>query len=154
MKSYAQLKEFAKNVKFPSHGLILRKAKDNNEQVVKGIRTWKGLKEKFNLLHAAYGEVYAETDMRAMHNSTRMKVIQKAVTKLIKIIKTPCPKCSMPGFSIKKAIPGLPCSQCGLPTRSTLKYVYECQSCQFSNEEMFPNKKKYEEPTFCDFCNP
>jgi hypothetical protein len=154
LMDYAHLVEFANTALFPSHGLILRKAKEEKVGVVKGIGSWHTLQETYWNIFRLYGQVYVETDMRAMYNPTRMKVIEMAVSKLINIVKNPCPICSMPGFTIVNALPGLPCSQCQRPTRSTLKYIYACKSCAFSREALYPHKKRQEDPTYCDFCNP
>jgi len=51
-------------------------------------------------------------------------------------------------------VKGLPCGQCGFPTKSTLSYVYSCKKCDFEKEEKYPNQKKHEDPMYCDFCNP
>ena len=154
INSYKELEEFSKLIKFPSHGLILRKSKDFNEDIFKGITNKKDLKKAYETLMYKYGSVYAETDMRALYNPTRMKVIKTAVKKLITKIKTQCPKCNAPGFSITGAKPGLTCSRCGAPTRSTLLTIHSCQSCSFTKEKMYPHGRSFEDPMYCDFCNP
>ena len=98
--------------------------------------------------------VYAETDMRALYNPSRMKIIEAATQKLITKIKSLCPQCSIPGFGITDAKRGLECSLCGSATNSTLSYIYICQHCQYTNEEMYPHKKTTEDPRYCDYCNP
>jgi len=92
--------------------------------------------------------------MRAMYNPTRMKVIAKAVEKLIEKIKTLCPRCSCPGFGIVDAVKGLPCDCCGYPTKSALYHVYSCQKCSHDEPRYFPKGEKTEDPTYCDRCNP
>jgi Zn finger protein HypA/HybF involved in hydrogenase expression len=154
IQSQKELIAFAKDVGFPEHGLILRKSKNENTEIYKGITDIENLKKSFQQLHAKYNSVYAETDMRAMYNPTRMDVIKKATEKLTQKIKSTCPQCQMPGFGITDAKKGLECSLCGSPTNSTLSYIYVCQHCQFTKEEMFPNKKTTEDPMYCDQCNP
>lgn len=154
IKSYKELQAFAKSTLFPSHGLILRKSKDYKENIFKGITTAKDLKNAYNILMDKYGSVYVETDMRALYNPTRMKVIEKAVQKLITKIKTHCPKCDMPGFSITEAKEGLLCENCELPTRSTLLHILNCPSCGYAEEKMYPHGKFSEDPMYCDICNP
>jgi hypothetical protein len=154
INSFKELEDFAKSVKFPSHGLILRKSKDFNEDVYKGITTIRDLLTVYKTLMSKYGSVYAETDMRALYNPTRMKVIKTAVKKLITKIKTQCPKCNAPGFSITGAKPGLVCRNCGAPTRSTLLTILSCQSCSFTKEKMYPHGRFFEDPMYCDSCNP
>ena len=154
IKSYKELQEFAKAALFPSHGLILRKSKDFKEDIYKGITQSKDLEKAYTVLMDKYGSVYAETDMRALYNPTRMEVIENAVQKLVTKIKTLCPKCNAPGFSITEAKPGLKCESCGAPTRSTLLHILSCQSCGFTEEKMYPRGKFYEDPMYCDICNP
>jgi hypothetical protein len=154
VKSQKELLEFTQESGFPKHGLILRKSKDENTDIYKGIIDFETLKKTFELLYSAYDSVYVETDMRAMYNPSRMRVIEKATQKLAQKIKSTCPQCQMPGFGITDAKKGLECSLCGLPTNSTLSYIYICQHCKFSKEEMYPNKKTTEDPTYCDYCNP
>ena len=149
-----ELLAFADQVHFPSHGLILRKSKNENTDIHKGIILIENLIETFELLNTKYSSVYAETDMRAMYNPTRMSVIEKATQKLAQKIKSTCPNCAMPGFGITDAKKGLICSLCGSPTNSTLSYLYVCEHCQFTKEEMYPHQKTTEDPTYCDNCNP
>ena len=154
IQSQKELMAFAKDSGFPKHGLILRKSKNENTDIQKGITDVKILKKSFEQLYAKYNYVYAETDMRAMHNPTRMNVIEQATQKLVQKIKSTCPECQIPGFGITDAKNGLVCSLCGSPTNSTLSYIYVCQHCKFTKEEMYPNKKTTEDPTYCDYCNP
>jgi len=149
-----ELLEFATQAGFPKHGLILRKSKDENTDIHKGITDVEILKKTFERLHSKYKSVYAETDMRAMYNPTRMNVIKNATHKLVAKIISICPQCQMPGFGIVDAKKGLQCSLCGLPTNSTLSYLYVCQHCTFTKEQMYPNKKTTEDPAYCDYCNP
>ena len=149
-----ELLEFADKVKFPSHGLILRKSKGEDIDIQKGISDMDELEKVFTNLISKYGSVYVETDMRAMHNPSRMKVIEKATEKLVEKIKSICPNCQMPGFGITDAKKGLKCSLCGLPTNSVLSYFYECRHCHFKKEEKYPHQKTTEDPGYCDYCNP
>ncbi len=149
-----QLQAFATAVKFPSHGVILRKAIDDFSDMLKGITDWETLNNAFKYYISSYGMVYAETDMRALFNPTRMKVIENATKILVEKINSRCPNCGTPGFGITHAKRGLPCKLCGSSTRSTLSYLYSCLKCTFSKEEMFPNNKITEDPMYCDNCNP
>lgn len=154
IQTQKELFEFAEQVGFPAHGLILRKSKDENTDIHKGITENENLKKSFNYFFSKYHSVYAETDMRAMYNPTRMIVIEQATQKLVQKIKSTCPQCQTPGFGITDAKKGLECSLCGSPTNSILSYIYVCQQCKFTKEEMYPNKKTSEAPTYCDYCNP
>lgn len=154
IKTVMELQEFADNSKFPSHGLIIRKANSDFSDIVKGITNIEQLKNTFNYFISNYGRAFVETDMRAMYNPTRMNVIEKASTQLAKKINSLCPSCNIPGFGITDSKKGLPCDLCNFPTRSTLSYLYTCQKCNHIEEEQFPNGKKKEDPMYCDICNP
>lgn len=149
-----ELLAFSKNVNFPSHGIILKPAEKNYSKIYKGIVSEEVLLATYHDLKCEYGSVYAETDMRALFNPTRMKVIEIATKKLIQKIKKRCPNCKTPGFDSVAANQGLPCKQCSLPTRSTLSYVYQCKKCDFKEEQFFPRGIQNEDPTYCDHCNP
>jgi len=152
--SEEELIAFANQVQFPSHALILRNAKASNEHIIKGITDWTTLKASYHQLITAYGSVYAETDMRAMFNPMRMKVIETATQELIEKIQSLCPQCHTPGFSITDSIKGLPCDWCGSPTKSVLAYVYTCQHCGHQLNKTYPHDKRTEDPMYCDVCNP
>jgi hypothetical protein len=154
LKSENELLDFAQSIGFPAHGLILRQSKDDFSEIHKGITDPEILKTTFENLCSNHHSVYVETDMRAMLNPTRMEVIKKAAEKLVEKIKSACPVCQMPGFVISQAKRGLECSLCGSPTNSTRSYLYQCQHCNFTKEEMYPNKKTAEDPMYCDYCNP
>jgi hypothetical protein len=154
IKTEKALKTFAHKVGFPSHGLIIRKAKDDVTEIVKGITNTKELNNTFKHFISTYGTAFVETDMRAMYNPTRMKVIEKATKKLADKLNSFCPNCNTPGFGFTDAKAGLPCMLCNFPTHSTLSYIYSCQKCAYTNEKKYPNGKHYEDPMFCDICNP
>lgn len=149
-----QLIRFAERVQFPSHALILCKAKTAKTEIIKGITDWDHLKNSFCRIVERHGSAYVETDMRAMYNPTRMKVIERAAQKLVEKITSCCPKCQTPGFDVTEAKSGLPCSWCSLPTHSTLSYLYRCNKCSFTEEKLFPHGRTREDPRYCDMCNP
>ncbi|MCU0374127.1 MAG: hypothetical protein MUF24_02365 [Chitinophagaceae bacterium] len=145
---------FAEKTGFPEHALILRPNRSVNNPLIKGITTYELLTQTFDRLFETYGEVYAETDMRAMHNPTRQQVIAAATQKLIAKAKSACPQCGMPGYDVAAVKPGLPCSWCGLPTRSTLSWQYRCSHCGHQHTLLYPHGKTAEDPMYCDGCNP
>ncbi len=154
INSKHELIDFANRIGFPSHGIILKKAKDNYSDIIKENSSIDELIENYNFIKNADNLAYAETDMRAMYNPTRMKVIAKATERLVIKIKSLCPKCNTPGFGVVETVKGLPCEMCGLPTRSTLKHIYRCQKCNYQIAKEFPFDKRVESPQFCDYCNP
>jgi hypothetical protein len=149
-----ELIDFAEKVLFPSHGIIVRNKKDSVEAIIKDILDWQTLKTSFNEILNKFGSVYVETDMRAMNNPSRMRVISKTLEQLIEIINSKCPKCDYPGFDIHERIIGLPCSLCNFPTNSVLANIYKCKNCQFIHEKKYPKDKFTEDPRYCNFCNP
>lgn len=154
VSSEEELKMFATKANFPSHALILRKSIDDYGMIKKGITTWPDLLNAYHEIKSLNNKAYIETDMRAMHNPMRMKVIQKVAEKLVKKINSFCPKCEKPGFGITDVKPGLPCELCDFSTNSILSYIYQCQNCSHQIEEKYPNGKKTESPQYCDVCNP
>lgn len=154
IKTAAELMDFAISVGFPSHGLIMRKSKADNKNLIKGITDETQLKQAFHDIYDGLKPIYVETDMRAMYNPTRMKIIEAATVKLIDKINSFCPQCSTPGFGIMDAKRGLICKLCGSPTNSILSYIYVCQHCQYRKEEMYPHKITAEDPMYCSYCNP
>jgi len=158
VESESQLLTFIEKSKFPSHALFLRPAKNDFSLVYNteslGIKEPLEVVSIYRKLMQTHGKVYVETDMRAMHNPSRMKVIGEALAKLIDKIKSECPECGTPGFSITEVIKGLPCEWCGSPTKSPLSVIYSCGKCAFKKEELYPQNKQVEDPMYCDNCNP
>lgn len=154
IKSVDELLAFAGKIGFPSHGIILKKAKENFTGIIKESRTIDELIINYEILKNTDGSAYAETDMRAMYNPSRMRTIAKATEKLVQKIKSLCPECGTPGLGVVETENGLPCSMCSVPTRSTLKHIYRCQKCTFQMDKKYPFDKQVEDPQYCDFCNP
>lgn len=148
------LKAFAKQAGFPEHGLIIRSGEDNYDYQIKGIHEDSILMLEFEKIQQRYGKIYAETDMRAMHNPKRMEVIEKAANKLVEKILSVCPICGIPGFDATDFKAGLPCEECDYPTQSILSEIYICQHCHYKTEKIFPKGKTKEDPQYCDQCNP
>jgi len=154
VKNCAGLLSFAARHRFPSHGLILKGYDHDRLLCFKGITDESALLKHFDMLSERCPQVMVETDMRACYNPTRMQVIAQAAQKLAGKALSPCPSCNMPGFGATKAIPGLPCAQCGMPTRSTRAHVMQCRPCGHEQEVLYPHGNQFEEPLYCDFCNP
>jgi regulator of sigma D len=154
VRTEQELVDFASRVQFPSHKLIIRKSKEECQDTIKGISDWGQLLTAFRQQIVNYENVWVETDMRAMNNPTRLKVIEIAAKDLVNKINSRCPHCNMPGFGITKTIKGLPCSLCKTPTKSTLSQVYTCLHCAYTKEKKYPEEKTMEEPQYCDLCNP
>ena len=154
IENLRDLEDFANAVRFPSHALILKDKETKFTRVIKGITAPDDLLKHAVKMLDRFGTFYAETDMRAMYNPTRMRVIGKAAEKLAKVLQSECPQCATPGFSVREAKTGLPCSLCHLPTKSIKVHIFGCQKCGHSQEQLHPHGKRYELPEFCDYCNP
>ena len=156
--NYEEALAFAEKIGFPQHGLVVKypTLTDEIKIVAKGIISIETLKSVIaeSLKFSSDGKAHLETDMRAMYNPTRMKVIEKATINLLNKIKSLCPKCSWPGFEITEGIKGLPCENCFFPTKGIAKHIYQCKKCDFKKEVEYPYGEKYSEARFCDFCNP
>lgn len=152
--SKGELIQVAEKVKFPSHALILKAAEGDFNNMKKGICTEEDLSDAFNELYPIHGSVFLQTDMRAMYNPSRMEVIKDVTYKLVNKLKSLCPSCSFPSYEAVERVSGLKCDQCGFPTRSTLYHVYKCKQCDFTEQKIYPNNKQYEDPMYCDVCNP
>ncbi len=146
--------DFANNIGFPEHAIIVKNQEKKFDESVKGINSETHLEKVLDTMFSKYTDIWIETDMRALYNPTRMKIIEQATKNLIEKIHSKCPNCFQPGFWIVEAIKGLPCSNCKFPTRSVKAHLYQCKSCQFELTKEYPTNKYHEEPTYCDFCNP
>ncbi|MBA9076753.1 DUF6671 family protein [Rufibacter quisquiliarum] len=149
-----ELQAFARQVLFPSHGLILSAAAGSTEGLQKGLTSWPQLLAAFRSLVASHGSAYVQTDMRALYNPTRLQVIKQAAQLLMERCTTCCPACHTPGFGVTQAIRGLPCRFCGLPTQSVRSLESACQRCSFTRQDDFPGGAQTEDPTYCENCNP
>lgn len=149
----SELKEFLDRVKFPQHAVMIRSI-HNPTEWIKGIHSQEDLAIAMEQLKRMDSRFWIETDMRAMHNPTRMGVIEKAAQKLVTAILSTCPSCSMPGFVVSSDNRGLPCELCGLPTNAVLSHIYTCKHCSFEQELNFPFGKQKEDPMYCQHCNP
>jgi hypothetical protein len=146
------LEAFCAQVGYPQHRVILQAAG-------RGTRAFKEYASHEELLRKAADwlgkgvALTAETDMRAMNNPTRLAAIEAATTDLVGNILSGCPKCRLPGFSVSDVIRGVPCGQCGFPTRSVRAHLLECRKCGHQATREVAHKT-FEDPAHCDLCNP
>jgi len=152
--TYEDLLKFASDCHFPSHAMILRKDQGSKQDIFKGIVSEEQLFIAYSFLKNKYSLVFAETDMRALYNPSRMLVIESVFEKLISKINSVCPQCKTIGFDIIDFKTGLPCNQCGFKTRSVLAHLYQCKKCHHAEERSYPNSILTEDPMYCDICNP
>lgn len=157
ISSLEEAEEFAQKVGFPEHGLVISfdNISTGKTEFIKGITSKENL---INSVETAIkntnGKFHIETDMRAMYNPTRMKNIAFATQDLINKINSLCPQCNTPGFMINQKIPGLPCELCHQPTSLIKAVIFQCQKCNFTQQQLFPNNQEFADPSLCEYCNP
>lgn len=153
--SWDEAEQFAHNAGFPEHWLVLRPEGAEHPQINKGIAGWDEFKKAFHEAcgQAVNGRAFLETDMRAHANPTRMETISSAARDLAQKLCCCCPACGTPGFHRAERIPGLPCEDCGSPTRETRADAHRCVSCahQLIVER---TEVKVASAARCDYCNP
>jgi len=140
---------------FPEQGVIVRRSAKSTRHLYKDIRTVDELRQVCaGLLTGWFGKsIFMETDMRAHRCPARMDSIKAATDELVKNCLCLCPQCQIPGFVVTEVIPGLPCSDCGLPTERATKLVYTCQSCHYSERKAIDGPATAD-PGQCEYCNP
>ncbi|MCC6817714.1 MAG: hypothetical protein IT245_02325 [Bacteroidia bacterium] len=154
INSYNELMQFALEIGFNDHGIIFRKDSYCKKSITKDCLDWRDLKSLYKEYQEKYNSFTVETDMRAMRNPTRMRVIEKAAKKLAKKIIKLCPDCNTPGYSVQNITKGLPCFTCGFPTNTPRNQIYTCLKCAYSETEEINIQKKFENPLYCNICNP
>ena len=155
LTSESELRQFAHDADFPGHGVILRPDSHDDPRIYKESINWRLLKETFYaaLEESSQGRVVAEVDLRAHRNPTRQKMILRAAENLILKIRSACTECGTPGFWEKAKVPGLPCGLCRQPTRMPKTFIWQCDSCEYTEEKSVP-ADEYADPSRCDYCNP
>lgn len=150
-----ELRQFAIDANFPSHGLVLRPDREDDPRIHKGFSDWPALLAGFNELlpQSAKTRIFAEVDQRAHMNPLRQRMIVQAAEDLIAKIASTCPSCDTPGFWLKERVSGLPCGLCHQPTRLPLAFVWRCDVCAHADERREPPDKTAD-PSRCDYCNP
>jgi hypothetical protein len=145
---------FAQSIGFPEHGLVAMASADDPTLLFKGLRSEADLMSAVEQILAQQGSAHLETDMRALHNPTRMGVIEQATHQLVKLLQQCCPQCDYPGFEVVQQVPGLPCEWCQSPTALVKADVYQCQHCRHQARVNFPEGMRAASPAQCGFCNP
>jgi hypothetical protein len=147
--------DFANGLGFPEQQLILRPAHAEDPRIRKDIDSWSGLESTFHELkgQASNGQVFIETDGRAHANPLRMVNIGLAARNLGARMRSLCPACGSPGFWAIERIGGLPCSDCGQPTRDAMHEVHGCVKCMHRVTRPIP-EREFADPAHCDYCNP
>lgn len=157
VKSLEELQSFAEAAQFPNHALILRP--DNHctkSPIYKGIDTQKALQDAFHqsLSHSSDGKVWAETDMRAQYNPSRMAIIGELADKMAQRLATPCPACHAPGWGRIRVEKGLHREYCDQPTEMVAHEIYGCALCDHIATLARADGLKTAQQKHCGCCNP
>ena len=146
---------FSRKSGFPEHGVVLRPEGESDPRIRKGVSNWAELKEVYfeTRSQASEGRVFLEVDLRAHANPTRREMIRRAAEDLLKKLRTRCPACGLPGFSVVERLKGLPCADCGFPTNEIRADVHGCRKCAHRAVIDRSGIAKGN-PVYCDNCNP
>jgi hypothetical protein len=152
---WAAAETFAKLAGFPAHHLVVRPERADDPRMCKGIAAWTELEAAFisALAESANGQVFVETDVRAHANPTRMVNIRLATEDLAAKLNSLCPACGTPGFWIVERVAGLPCADCGAPTREIRADIHGCPKCDH-RETRERIGVEHADAGRCDYCNP
>lgn len=152
---WAQAVQFARQAGFPEHHLVVRPQGQDDPRIEKGLAGWTALEAAFNQARgeAESGRVFLENDLRAHAHPTRMDVIRLAAVDLAAKLNSLCPACGAPGFQVRERLSGLPCADCGAPTREIRADIHGCLKCAH-RETRARAGVEHADPGRCDYCNP
>jgi DNA-directed RNA polymerase subunit RPC12/RpoP len=151
------LSDFLTRVGFPSHALIVKPERCADVFVVrKGLSDIPALDDALAAMAARSesGRALVQTDMRAHLNPTRMKAIGFVAKALAVRAARLCPACDAPGFGIVGIVRGLPCGDCGAPTRLIRAETHGCALCGHRTLRRVRPERLRAEAKWCDACNP
>jgi hypothetical protein len=156
--SVADALAFAKEIGFPAHAVVVMGVRNGEPDVTnglyKGLMTTEALEAAVRVVLERDGAAHLESDMRAHVNPMRMAAIGRAAQDLVRVALSGCPSCERPGFDIVERLRGLPCAECGLPTRQVRMDIAGCAGCGFREERQPASGTAPASPGECDFCNP
>lgn len=155
--NWAEMEAFATRVGFPEQHLVLRPSSENNPRVRKGLADWSSLETAFawaKQVSSAEARIFVERDLRAHAHPERMVNIGKAALNLAGKLASLCPQCATPGFSATGAVAGLPCAECGLPTREHRAEIWQCLHCDHQKTRKRSDGVTAADPVSCGYCNP
>ncbi len=152
---WEEAEAFARQAGFPGHFLVVRPEGENDPRIRKGVAERVEFEAAFAwaLEQSASRRVFIETDMRAHANPARMENIGLAAEDLAGKLCSLCPACGTPGFWLVERVAGLPCADCGAPTRETRAEIHGCLKCahRVTRER---TDKECADAGRCDYCNP
>lgn len=145
--------DFLEKIKFGSHGLIVRSL-ETQAIIKKGITELEELNSVLQSSFKIESTLRLETDMRAMMNPTRMRIIHKLAIKLVQRLKNKCTQCNTHGFGKTSFTGNLLCESCGTKTELYKFKVLSCVKCDYQESYPRADKLKYADQQHCPYCNP
>lgn len=142
---------------FPEHALLVRPNQPREGQpVTKGLSDRDRVNQAIREMAACSGDGLAriETDMRAHMNPSRRRLLRRLGERLATRLASPCPSCGAPGFGLVRSLPGLPCSDCGIPTGLMRGEIHGCAACGHASEQARADGLSAADPGACPACNP
>ena len=105
--TWGHVQAFAERMKFPEHQLVVRVNEkwERGEPLHKGIRDTNALRDVTEAIIDEQGSCWVETDMRAMANPTRMKMIGTTAEGFARELASLCPACATSWFRIDRGDP-------------------------------------------------
>jgi predicted Zn-ribbon and HTH transcriptional regulator len=149
--------DFLSRTGFPAHAVTVRpEESDELCAVEKGIADLRRLNEVVDSMasRSKTGRALVQTDMRAHVNPTRMKTIGFVAKALALRASRLCPACQTPGFGIIDVVRGLPCGDCGAPTRVVRAEIHGCRKCGHKIIRRDRPASVRADAMWCDSCNP
>lgn len=146
---------FARKAGFPAQQLVLRPDDENDLRIRKGIDGWPELRAAFAWTHrlSASGKVFVEFDLRAHAHPVRRENIRRAAEDLAVKLRSCCPACGAPGYALVERVTGLPCADCGAPTRESRAEIWGCVRCAHRDTRERTDATAAD-PGRCVWCNP
>lgn len=144
---------FLERAQFPSHALIVQATTDKYV-FAKGIKDERSLIDHLSRGFTREKELILATDMRAMMNPTRMKMLSELADQFALRIATLCVQCERPGFGFKTTRGALSCALCGSSTSLYEEEVWGCIGCDHQEYKMRKDGLLKADPAYCNYCNP
>ncbi|TFD04620.1 DUF6671 family protein [Cryobacterium sp. TMT1-66-1] len=147
-----QARRYGEALGFPAQGVIVQSTKAALTTAHKNITNLDQLEQTVQAMLKNGSTVIVLPDYRAHHAPSRADTIRTLCAQMAQRLATECPTCQTPGFGQVDVEHGLPCSQCGSPTRVIAADIHACGKCD--HRTRVPRDNTRADPTWCDYCNP
>ncbi|WP_423739409.1 DUF6671 family protein [Cryobacterium zongtaii] len=152
MTAAPQARRYGEALGFPAQGVIVQSTKAGLTTAHKNITDLDQLEQTVHAMLTNGSTVTVLPDYRAHHAPSRADTIRTLCAQMARRLTTECPTCQTPGFGHVEVEHGLPCSQCGSPTRVIAADIHACGKCD--HRTRIPRDNTRADPAWCDYCNP